>query len=219
MVGQGGPGVTSSLLALLVPDRGGPRVSSSLEAIGIAGPRPDHVWRWELPCVTYSDPYGLSPICIPCIWAGIIDREGFGGFIKRVGSTLANAAFVAGILSPIPGDEALLGARFAQKTYRETFSAAGRFAGKSIDDVAGSLRAGKISPDDVPVDYIVRDGNTLILNTRSAQALERAGIPRSQWKGVNRTGVEEFEDRLSDQLRRNKLGSEGTATVRSTGTR
>ena len=105
-------------------------------------------------------------------------------------------------------------ANYAQNTFGETFSAAGKFAGQSVDDVAGALRSGKLGTADVPIDYIIRDGRTLILNTRSSQALTRAGIPRSQWNAVNRTGQSGFEGRLSDQLRRNKLTSEGTSSVR-----
>jgi filamentous hemagglutinin len=75
-------------------------------------------------------------------------------------------------------------AAFAQKTFSETFSADGTFAGQTVSDVATSLRAGELTPADVPVQYIVRDGDTLILNTRSEQALEQAGIPRSHTKGL-----------------------------------
>lgn len=71
-------------------------------------------------------------------------------------------------------------AKFAQKTYSAIFSAEGKFAGKSVDDVAAALRSGAMNPAEVSVNYIVRDGQTIILNTRSAQALEAAGIPRSQ---------------------------------------
>jgi hypothetical protein len=56
---------------------------------------------------------------------------------------------------------------------------------------------------DVPINYIVRDGQTIILNTRSAQALEAAGIPRSVWKGIDKTGNQKFEEMLNDQLGRN----------------
>lgn len=99
--------------------------------------------------------------------------------------------------------------RFAQTSYSERFSADGAFGGRTIDDVAGDLRAGTLSPADVPIDVIVRDGNTLILNTRSAQALERAGVPRSQWNVVNRTGEAASEARLDGQLSRNGLDTEG----------
>lgn len=83
-----------------------------------------------------------------------------------------------------------------------------------MDDVAGALKSGSMSAKDVPVDVIVRDGKTLILNTRSAKALEQAGIPRSQWNVVNRTGDKAYEARLTDQLRRNKLTNEGINDVR-----
>jgi hypothetical protein len=108
-------------------------------------------------------------------------------------------------------------ANFAQKTFRRTFSAQGKFAGRTVGDVAADLKSGVLKPADVPVEYIVRDGNTLILNTRSTQALEQAGIPRSQWNAVNKTGDALAEGRLTDQLRRNKLTSEGTPTVRPSG--
>jgi len=108
-------------------------------------------------------------------------------------------------------------ANFAQRTYNKTFSSGGRFAGKTIDDVAGELRSGRLTPDNIPIDVIKRDGNTLILNTRSAHALERAEIPRSQWTTVDRTGSSAYEARLTGQLSRNNLASTGTPTVRSTG--
>lgn len=48
-------------------------------------------------------------------------------------------------------------------------------------------------------------------------ALQRAGISRSQWNAVNRTGQEAYEARLTAQLRRNNLTSRGTAEVTSNG--
>ena len=94
-------------------------------------------------------------------------------------------------------------AKFAQGTYSQMFSAEGIFAGSSVEDVAAALRAGSMQAAEVPINYIVRNGQTIILNTRSAQALEAAGIPRSQWNGVNQTGNQVFENLLNDQLRRN----------------
>ena len=79
------------------------------------------------------------------------------------------------------------GASFAQRTYREAFSAGGAkalsestgVAIKTVGDLAGALRSGAVKADAVTVNVIVRDGQTLILNTRTAQALERAGVPRN----------------------------------------
>lgn len=96
-------------------------------------------------------------------------------------------------------------------------SVRGTFAGQTIDDVAGALRSGAMPAKDVPIQVIVRDGNTLILNTRSALALEQAGIPRSAWNVVNMTGDAAAEARLAGQLARNGLGPAGTGSVRITG--
>ena len=114
------------------------------------------------------------------------------------------------------GDEA----NFAQKTYKNAFTSepGAGFRGMTVDQVADALNRGVMHPRMVPVDFIVRDGNSLILNTRSAQALTQAGISRSQWAGVNRTGNPAFEARLTGQLRRNKLPKSGTPTVRRSDT-
>jgi hypothetical protein len=98
-----------------------------------------------------------------------------------------------------------------------TFSSGGKFAGQTVDGVAAQLQSGSLSPNDVPIQYIVKDGHTLILNTRSAQALEKAGIPRAQWKAVNMTNDRAAQARLAQQLRRNNLTSEGTPTLHALG--
>lgn len=100
-------------------------------------------------------------------------------------------------------------ARFAQKSFSETFSRRGLFRGKTVNDVAAALKSRALLPKSVPVNVIVRDGNTLILNTRSAQALERAQIPRGSWNVVDRTGDPIYERLLDGQLSRNGLDSRG----------
>jgi hypothetical protein len=52
----------------------------------------------------------------------------------------------------------------------------GPLAGRTIGDVAAALRAGDATAADFPVDVIVRNGETIGLNTRS-MLLRRAGIP------------------------------------------
>jgi RHS repeat-associated protein len=122
--------------------------------------------------------------------------------------------------SPSSNDGVPNGARYAQTSYSNTFSPAGiriysRLAGRpinTVDDLVAAIRAGEINPVDIPVIYIVRPGgNTLIYNTRTGQALEQAGIPRSQWNGNNQTGNRDFERRLSQQLQRNNLTNTGMA--------
>jgi hypothetical protein len=68
-------------------------------------------------------------------------------------------------------------ARYAQTTYSARFSKGGRFEGMTVDSLAAALRSGSVSPAQVPVSYIIRGGQAIILNTRSAKALEAAGIP------------------------------------------
>jgi hypothetical protein len=117
----------------------------------------------------------------------------------------------------IAANGGLEGATIAQKIFSQTFSSAGKFAGQTFDDVAGALGSGAMKAGDVPIEYIVRDGNTLMLNTRSAQALQQAGIPRSQWNAVNVTGNVDAELRLTRQLQGNGLGSGGIANPRPSG--
>jgi len=114
------------------------------------------------------------------------------------------------------------GANFAQTDFRPKFSEKGRaelqkITGlpiKTVDDLAAAITAGKVDPSTIPVNVIVRDGNTLILNTRTTAALEQAGVPRSSFNVIDRTGDEFFEGLLTGQLERNKLTSAGIPTVR-----
>src|SRR5208283_2692475 len=53
----------------------------------------------------------------------------------------------------------LNGANYAQRTFSSTFSSGGTFAGQTVEDVAAALRSGTLSPADVPIQYIVQDGN------------------------------------------------------------
>jgi hypothetical protein len=52
--------------------------------------------------------------------------------------------------------------------FNPMFSEDGAFAGGSVDDVAAALRSDAIKSSKMPIDFVVRDDNTLILNTRSA---------------------------------------------------
>ena len=141
----------------------------------------------------WADPQTLRNAAIGAVAGGLVG--------KLVGLATKGALGVSG------------SAAFAQTSFSRKFSAAGKFAGQTIDDVANQLRAGTLKPGDVPIEIIVRDGNTLILNTRSAQALQKAGIPRSQWYGLDKTGDAFAEARLTTQLRVSGLSSQGTTTV------
>jgi len=107
------------------------------------------------------------------------------------------------------GGADIVAGRFAQTDFTETFGKKGLFSGRTINGVADDLRSGGMSAKDMPINVVVRDGNTLITNTRSAQALTWAGIPREVWNVINQTGDPLYEKLVSDQLGRNGLTSSG----------
>jgi hypothetical protein len=87
----------------------------------------------------------------------------------------------------------------------------------TISDVAAQLRAGTLSPSDLPVQTINIGGDTLIINTRSSLALSQAGIPQSQWSVVDMTGDAATEAAIAGRLSGNGLSNSGTSTLRITG--
>ena len=104
---------------------------------------------------------------------------------------------------------------FSQTNASSTFRH-GPFSGQSIGQVAEGVRAGKVSPGDLPIDVVVRNGQTISLNTRSTLALQRGGVNPSNWSILNRTGDPFYERLLSERLARNAL-SGGTDALRITG--
>jgi hypothetical protein len=128
-------------------------------------------------------------------------HQGFGeGRLRQAAECFVAPGGTAGVIDD--------SANFAQKSIRksELFSPEGKFAGKTVNDVAELLRKGDLTPADIPLEYFaLRSGQTLILNTRSAEALRRAGIPRSQWHGIDISGDAQALRRLAEQLNRNKL--------------
>ena len=146
--------------------------------------------------------------------------------VGRLSNTVRNSGNLG--KSTVTGGNAIRGApavraatktplNFSQNTASAFFSAEGKFAGRSIAGVADDLRAGALNAADVPVEFIVRDGQRLIVNTRSSLALRQAGIPESQWNLINRTGVEAVEQNITNRLLRNGLDDAGTDVLRITG--
>ncbi|MDD8023530.1 MAG: hemagglutinin repeat-containing protein [Paracoccaceae bacterium] len=133
------------------------------------------------------------------------------------GYSLARGALVPRVVRPIPEIISIDGARFSQTTASPWFSPDGLFGGLSISDVATRLRSGSLSPSDVPVQTIVVDNTTLIVNTRSSLALSQAGVPRSQWITIDMTGDAATEALIRARLDRNGLTTAGTSTLRITG--
>jgi RHS repeat-associated protein len=148
-----------------------------------------------------------QPALAPAIWGA--QRQ--DTFVLAAPLTLSIVE--AGLAAVVEAQLDVEAANFAQRTYSPAFSRGGLFAGRPVSGVAADLVSGTLTASDVPVSMIIRDYNTLILNTRSAQALIEAGIPRSSWSIINRTGDPFFEALLSGQLTRNSLGTAGIPFV------
>jgi hypothetical protein len=107
---------------------------------------------------------------------------------------------------------------FGQEGVRRFFTTAEEgsdfvFAGRRVADVASGLRKGSISPDDIPVQYIVRDGRRIAINNRSLLAFRRAGVSPTQTVDV--TGNPVMEARLSKRLA--EMGGAPSSTIRVRG--
>lgn len=141
------------------------------------------------------------------------DPNSFGAGIGDFFAPLPTGGFIAGVFRKITkmdgAESALINANYAQKTFSQNFSNGGLFAGKTVEELALNIKRREIDVQDIPIDFIVRDGRALILNTRSAKALELAGIPRNQWNAINKTGNAASESRLDAQLNSNNLDSHG----------
>jgi hypothetical protein len=64
---------------------------------------------------------------------------------------------------------------FGQVGVSPDFSSKGRWKGASISKLAGELKAGNLSPDDFPVQFIWVNGEKVVVNNRSLTTLSKAG--------------------------------------------
>ncbi|WP_026595034.1 VENN motif pre-toxin domain-containing protein, partial [Dickeya dianthicola] len=151
------------------------------------------------------------------------------GSLPKPGQTAEPASEIAGTRG-VSEKGSVANANFAQSKIRanETFSAEGvakysQMAGQpvnNVDDLANAIRSGLIKPSQLSVDYVEMNGTKLILNTRTSVALDRAGIPKSDWYGTNQTNVnvpgmdgKTYNDLAADQLMRNKLPETGSSDI------
>lgn len=140
------------------------------------------------------------------------------GMASGEGGTLA-ANFVGGAAKQVVTEAAEEGAlKFSQTTASATFSEEGNFAGKTIGQLAEEVRSGAVAVNEVKVGVVEgANGTKLIVNTRSALALKRAGVPERAWNIVDYTAVPRVRANIADRLFRNGLTNEGTDVLRITG--
>ena len=139
----------------------------------------------------------------------------FKGGVGTGGNAGRTASAIERIQEAEPTAVRPTGLRFSQRTASANFSEEGRFSGKTIGGLSSELRGGIVSPKDVPVGYVrLGDGN-LIVNTRSALSLTRAGIPQESWNLVDMTTSQAAN--IESRLGNNGLDVEGTDVLRITG--
>jgi RHS repeat-associated protein len=167
---------------------------------------------------SFTDPFGLCTPWPECASGAVKEplfdpvallAGGIAGGIRVLSSRIlgrtAGSAAVEGL------EEA--GVRFAQKGISSTFRH-GEFAGKSLESVAKALRNGSISPDQLPLNVVVRNGVAYTMNNRSLMALRMAGMNPTRINYV--TGVEMFERQLTERLAEiaGSVGSRFTPIIR-----
>lgn len=77
----------------------------------------------------------------------------------------------------------------------------------TVEDLTNALKEGVIKPSQVPLDYVIIDGQKVISNTRTSTALSNAGIPKTEWYGVNKTGQTAYEGKTFDNLVQDQLNN------------
>lgn len=85
--------------------------------------------------------------------------------------------------------------------------------GQNIADVASGLRSGAISPDELPIQYVARDGQNIAINNRSLLALRRAGLDPTVTVDVS--GDAFAEARITNRLA--EMGGQPSDTIRVRG--
>jgi RHS repeat-associated protein len=131
---------------------------------------------------------------------------------------IGNKETIAGsTLTEAKGVPSFTNAKWAQPKHSNNFSKIGQevLGVETIDDAVALLKDGTMKSNALPIDYVIRNNEVFILNTRSSVALTKAGIDRTQWKWVNRTGQNDFEKRLTNQLE----GSNGYTEVINSATK
>ncbi|MGN6451449.1 MAG: hemagglutinin repeat-containing protein, partial [Brucella intermedia] len=81
----------------------------------------------------------------------------------------------------------------------------------TVQDLTNAIKSGKIDPSAIEIDYVVINGQRVIANTRTSTALTNAGVPQSNWNGVDRTGQvadagsgTTYDQLVKNQIRRNQ---------------
>jgi hypothetical protein len=91
---------------------------------------------------------------------------------------------------------------FGQANAQSRFSGSGKFSRASLAELVAKLKAGDLTPDDFPIQFIWIDGKRVTINNRSLTALYKAG--KRPTKLIDRTADLSAQSReeLTSALRR-----------------
>jgi len=105
--------------------------------------------------------------------------------------------------------------RYTQTSAKPLFSTdpKARFPGESVSSLADKIKNKQVPVSDVPIRYVERNGNVLIINTRSSVALQKAGVPPEEWNWIQ---GEQYPNQLEERLARNGLDENGIDVVEIT---
>lgn len=157
---------------------------------------------WGLDTVHFAlDAASFAPSFIGST-ASLIDAGVYKYQGDRTGAGIALAAAGAGVFFDAGAAKLVLkgarsGLRFGQPSVK-AFFAHGEHAGRSIGQVARGLRTGSISPNSLPIAFVVKNGERVTLNNRSLLAFRRAGIEPTVTR--NLTGNSKAEALLRSHL-------------------
>ena len=117
---------------------------------------------------------------------------------------------VIGFGTSIIGRSAVL---FGQKSVSKFFSKKGTFAGESVKSLAEKIKAGIISVDDVPVEYVVIKGQKVAVNNRSLTAITLAG--KNPTKLINKTSNKKILKKVQERLKEMDNQPSQTVNIRN----
>ena len=98
---------------------------------------------------------------------------------------------------------------FGQQAVSPNFSPQGTFKGASIQSVADRLASGELSADNLPIEYIVRDGKMITMNNRSLTALSKANMKPTVL--IDITGDVANEAKLTQRL--SEMGGQPSESI------
>ncbi|MBQ3513204.1 MAG: hypothetical protein IJA32_05310, partial [Lachnospiraceae bacterium] len=133
-----------------------------------------------------------------------------GNFRRSLSNSISNArSSIGNVFSRGKSGSNANKVYFGQKAVSPNFSSQGTFKGASIQSVADRLASGELSADNLPIEYIVRDGKMITMNNRSLTALSKANMKPTVL--IDITGDAANEAKLTQRL--SEMGGQPSESI------